>query len=163
MAARHRRRRGVPAGLGWDALVPPPPSAAGPPPGRGRSAWPCAAPTPARSARRRRRRQRAGQVARRARRAAFHRAEDDTLTLEAEELPAGFPNFAARRERPVTWTLMVRQGFAQAATKTYYLEGRKDYEGFRGRTDIGQIRTTGHVFVQLTAARETDRRRGRPQ
>ena len=50
---------------------------------------------------------------------------------------------------------MVRQGLAQAATKTYYLEGRKDYQGFRGRTDIGQIRTTGHVFVQLTAERET--------
>jgi hypothetical protein len=87
--------------------------------------------------------------------AAFHRAEDETLTLEAEELPAGFPRFADRRQRPVTWTLMVRQGLAQAATKTYYLEGRKDYQGFRGRTDIGQIRTTGHVFVQLTGPRET--------
>jgi hypothetical protein len=86
--------------------------------------------------------------------AAFHRAEDETLTLEAEELPAGFPRFATRRERPVTWTRIVRQGAAQAATKSYYLEGRKDYEGFRGRTDIGQIRTTGHVFVQMTAARE---------
>jgi hypothetical protein len=86
--------------------------------------------------------------------AAFHRAEDETLTLEAEELPAGFPRFAARRERPVTWTRVVRQGVAQAATKSYYLEGRKDYEGFRGRTDIGQIRTTGHVFIQMTAQRE---------
>jgi hypothetical protein len=86
--------------------------------------------------------------------AAFHRAEDETLTLEAEELPAGFPRFAARRERPVTWTRIVRQGVAQAATKSYYLEGRKDYDGFRGRTDIGQIRTTGHVFVQITAQRE---------
>lgn len=87
--------------------------------------------------------------------AAFHRAEDDTLTLEAEELPTGFPRFAERRQRPVTWTLIVRQGLAQAATKTYYLEGRKDYPSFRGRTDIGQIRTTGHVFVQLTGDRET--------
>jgi hypothetical protein len=87
--------------------------------------------------------------------AAFHRAEDETLTLEAEELPAGFPRFADRRQRPVTWTLIVRQGLAQAATKTYYLEGQKDYQGFRGRTDIGQIRTTGHVFVQMAGGRET--------
>ena len=87
--------------------------------------------------------------------AAFHRAEDETLTLEVEELPAGFPRFADRRQRPVTWTLIVRQGLAQAETKTYYLEGRKDYEGFRGRTDIGQIRTTGHVFVRITGGRET--------
>ncbi len=87
--------------------------------------------------------------------AAFHRAEDETLTLEAEELPAGFPRFATRRERPVTWTRIVRQGVAQAATKSYYLEGRKDYDGFRGRTDIGQIRTTGHVFVQMYGERET--------
>jgi hypothetical protein len=86
---------------------------------------------------------------------AFHRAEDETLTLEAEELPAGFPRFSARRERPVTWTRIVRQGFAQGATKTYYLEGQKDYEGFKGRTDIGRIRTTGHVFVRLTPDRET--------
>jgi len=95
-----------------------------------------------------------GQLAVRAA-AAFHRAEDDTLTLEAEELPAGFPRFAVRRERPVTWTRVVRQGVAQAAAKTYYLEGRKDYEGFRGRTDIGQIRTTGHVFVQVSGERLT--------
>jgi hypothetical protein len=95
-----------------------------------------------------------GQLAARAA-AAFHRAEDDTLTLEAEELPAGFPRFAARRERPVTWTRVVRRGVAQAASKTYYLEGRKDYDGFRGRTDIGQIRTTGHVFVQVAGDRET--------
>lgn len=87
--------------------------------------------------------------------AAFHRAEDETLTLEAEELPAGFPRFAARRERPVTWTRIVRQGLPQAAAKSYYLEGRKDYQGFRGRTDIGQIRTTGHVFVQVAGNRET--------
>jgi hypothetical protein len=87
--------------------------------------------------------------------AAFHRAEDDTLTLEAEELPAGFPRFAARRERAVTWTRIVRQGFAQGPTKTYYLEGRKDYEGFTGRTDIGRIRTTGHVFLRVTPGRET--------
>jgi hypothetical protein len=87
--------------------------------------------------------------------AAFHRAEDETLTLEVEELPAHFPRFADRRQRPVTWTLIVRQGLAQAATKTYYLEGRKDYEGFRGRTDIGQIRTTGYVFVQMAGGRET--------
>jgi hypothetical protein len=93
-----------------------------------------------------------GQLAARAA-AAFHRAEDETLTLEAEELPASFPRFAARRERPVTWTRVVRQGVAQAATKTYYLEGRKDYDGFRGRTDIGQIRTTGHVFVQVAGDR----------
>jgi hypothetical protein len=87
--------------------------------------------------------------------AAFHRAEDETLTLEAEELPAGFPRFAARRERPVIWTHIVRHGPALAAARTYYLEGRKDYEGFRGRTDIGQIRTTGHVFVQVAGDRET--------
>jgi len=87
--------------------------------------------------------------------AAFHRAEDETLTLEAEELPAGFPRFADRRQRPVTWTLMARQGLALAAAKTYYLEGRKDYQGFRGRTDIGQIRTTGHVFVWEAGGRET--------
>jgi hypothetical protein len=87
--------------------------------------------------------------------AAFHRAEDETLTLEAEELPAGFPRFAARRQKPVTWTRIVRQGVAQGTTKTYYLEGRKDYEGLRGRTDIGEIRTTGHVFVQVTGDRET--------
>jgi hypothetical protein len=87
--------------------------------------------------------------------AAFHRAEDETLTLEAEELPAGFPRFADRRQRPVTWTLIVRQGLAQAATKTYYFEGQKDYQGFRGRTDIGQIRTTGHVFVRTAGGRET--------
>ncbi len=87
--------------------------------------------------------------------AAFHRAEDETLTLEIEELPAGFPRFADRRQRPVTWTLMVRQGLAQAATKTYYLEGQKDYQGFRGRTDIGQIRTTGHVWVRMAGGRET--------
>ena len=86
--------------------------------------------------------------------AAFHRAEDETLTLEIEELPAGFPRFADRRQRPVTWTRIVRHGLAQAATKTYYLEGQKDYP-FRGRTDIGQIRTTGHVFVQLAGGRET--------
>ena len=86
---------------------------------------------------------------------AFHRAEDDTLTLEAEELPAGFPKFAARRERAVIWTRVTRQGFAQGPTKTYYLEGRKDYDGFRGRTDIGQIRTTGHVFVQVAGERLT--------
>ena len=85
--------------------------------------------------------------------AAFHRAEDETLTLEAEELPAGFPPFGARRERPITWTRVARHGVAQAATKTYYLEGRKDYDGFRGRTDIGQIRTTGHVFVQAAGER----------
>jgi hypothetical protein len=95
-----------------------------------------------------------GQLAARAA-AAFHRAEDETLTLEAEELPAGFPRFAARRERPITWTRVVRQGVAQAPTKTYYLEGRKDYDGFRGRTDIGRIRTTGHVFVQVARDRET--------
>jgi hypothetical protein len=87
--------------------------------------------------------------------AAFHRAEDETLTLVAEELPAGFPRFADRRQRPVTWTLIVRQGLAQGAAKTYYLEGRKDYDGFRGRTDIGQIRTTGYVFVQMAGDRET--------
>lgn len=87
--------------------------------------------------------------------AAFHRAEDETLTLEAERLPAGFPRFASRRERPVTWTVMVRHGLAQGAAKTYYLEGRKDYEGFRGRTDIGQIRTTGHVFVKMDGERVT--------
>jgi hypothetical protein len=85
----------------------------------------------------------------------FHRAEDETLTLEAEELPAGFPRFAARRERPVTWTRIVRQGVAQGAAKAYYLEGHKDYEGFTGRTDIGRIRTTGHVFVRMVGARET--------
>lgn len=87
--------------------------------------------------------------------AAFHRAEDETLTLESEELPKGFPRFAARRERPITWTRIVRQGFAQGQSKTYYLEGRKDYETFRGRTDIGVIRTTGHVFVRMTPQRET--------
>ena len=87
--------------------------------------------------------------------AAFHRAEDETLTLEVEELPAGFPRFADRRQRPVTWTLIVRQGLALGATTTYYLEGQKDYEGFRGRTDIGRIRTTGHVFVQMAGGRET--------
>jgi hypothetical protein len=87
--------------------------------------------------------------------AAFHRAEDETLTLEAEELPKGFPRFAARRERPITWTRIVRQGFAQGQSKTYYLEGRKDYEAFRGRTDIGVIRTTGHVFVRMSPQRET--------
>jgi hypothetical protein len=87
--------------------------------------------------------------------AAYHRAEDETLTLEAEELPAGFPRFAARRERPIAWTLMARHGVAQAATRTYYLEGRKDYTGLRGRTDIGEIRTTGHVFVQMTGERAT--------
>jgi hypothetical protein len=87
--------------------------------------------------------------------AAFNRAEDETLTLEAEELPAGFPRFAARREKPVTWTQIVRQGVAQGTAKTYYLEGRKDYGGLRGRTDIGEIRTTGHVFVQMTGDRET--------
>jgi hypothetical protein len=87
--------------------------------------------------------------------AAFHRAEDETLTLEAEELPKGFPRFAARRERPITWTRIVRQGFAQGQSKTYYLEGRKDYEGFRGQTDVGVIRTTGHVFVRMTPGRET--------
>jgi hypothetical protein len=81
--------------------------------------------------------------------AAFHRAEDEILTLEAEQLPPGFPRFAVRRERPITWTLIARQGVAQGATKTYYLEGRKDYEGFRGRTDIGEIRTTGFVFAQM--------------
>jgi hypothetical protein len=85
----------------------------------------------------------------------FHRADDETLTLEAEELPAGFPRFAARRERPVTWTRIVRQGVAQGSAKAYYLEGRKDYEGFTGRTDIGRIRTTGHVFVRLSGGRET--------
>jgi hypothetical protein len=87
--------------------------------------------------------------------AAFHRAEDETLTLEAEELPAGFPRFPERRQRPVTWTLIVRQGLPQGPAKTYYLEGRKDYERFRGRTDICQIRTTGYVFVQMTGNRET--------
>lgn len=87
--------------------------------------------------------------------AAFHRAEDETLTLEAEQLPAGFPRFAVRRERPITWTLIARHGLVQAAAKTYYLEGRKDYEAFRGRTDIGQIRTTGHVFVQMDGDRVT--------
>ena len=87
--------------------------------------------------------------------AAFHRAEDETLTLEAEELPAGFPRFADRRQRPITWKVLVRQGLAQASAKSYYLEGEKDYPGFRGRTDIGQIRTTGHVFMQLTGGRET--------
>ena len=87
--------------------------------------------------------------------AAFHRAEDETLTLEAEELPAGFPRFADRRQRAVTWKVMVRQGLAQASAKTYFLEGEKDYPGFRGRTDIGQIRTTGHVFMQLAGGRET--------
>jgi hypothetical protein len=87
--------------------------------------------------------------------AAFHRAEDETLTLGAEELPAGFPRFADRRQRPITWTRIARQGTAQATVKTYYLEGWKDYEGHRGRTDIGQIRTTGHVFVQMSAGRET--------
>jgi hypothetical protein len=86
---------------------------------------------------------------------AFHRAEDETLTLEAEELPRGFPRFAARRERPITWTRIVRQGFAQGQSKTYYLEGRKDYETFRGQTDIGVIRTTGHVFVRMSPQRET--------
>lgn len=87
--------------------------------------------------------------------AAFHRAEDETLTLEAEELPKGFPRFAARRERPITWTRIVRQGFAQGQSKTYYLEGRKDYDAFRGQTDIGVIRTTGHVFVRMSPQRET--------
>jgi hypothetical protein len=86
---------------------------------------------------------------------AFHRAEDEAVTLEAEELPTGFPRFADRRQRPITWTRIARQGAAQAAAKTYYLEGWKDYQGFRGRTDIGQIRTTGHVFVQMSGARET--------
>jgi hypothetical protein len=87
--------------------------------------------------------------------AAFHRAEDEALTLQQEELPADFPTFAARRTRPIAWTRIVRQGVAQAATRTYYLEGAKDYEGFRGRTDIGRIRTTGHVFVRVAGPRET--------
>jgi hypothetical protein len=87
--------------------------------------------------------------------AAFHRAEDEVLTLEAEQLPPGFPRFAIRRERPITWTLIARQGVAQGTTKTFYFEGRKDYDGFRGRTDIGQIRTTGHVFMQIHGDRAT--------
>jgi hypothetical protein len=85
--------------------------------------------------------------------AAFHRAEDEVLTLEAEQLPAGFPRFAVRRERPITWTLLARQGVAQGATKAFYLEGRKDYAGFRGRTDVGEIRTTGFVFVRMDGDR----------
>jgi hypothetical protein len=87
--------------------------------------------------------------------AAFHRAEDETLTLEAEELPAGFPRFAARREHPVEWTRIARHGVAQGSTRTYYLEGQKTYPGFRGRTDIGEIRTTGYVFIQVSGDRET--------
>lgn len=86
---------------------------------------------------------------------AFHRAEDEALTLQSEELPPGFPTFAARRTRPIVWTRIVRQGVAQAASRTYYLEGAKDYDGFRGRTDIGRIRTTGHVFVRVAGPRET--------
>ena len=87
--------------------------------------------------------------------AAFHRAEDEALTLQSEELPAGFPKFAERRTRPIGWTRIVRQGVAQATARTYYLEGAKDYDGFRGRTDIGRIRTTGYVFVRVAGARET--------
>jgi hypothetical protein len=87
--------------------------------------------------------------------AAFHRAEDETLTLETEELPAGFPRFAVRRERPVEWTRIARHGVAQGSTRTYYLEGQKAYPGFRGRTDIGEIRTTGHVFIRIAGDRET--------
>jgi hypothetical protein len=86
---------------------------------------------------------------------AFHRAEDETLTLQREELPAGFPAFAVRRTLPIAWTRIVRQGAAQAAARAYYLEGAKDYDGFRGRTDVGRIRTTGHVFVRVDGARET--------
>jgi hypothetical protein len=86
---------------------------------------------------------------------AFHRAEDEALTLQSEELPPDFPKFAARRTRPITWTRIVRQGVAQAAARMYYLEGAKDYDAFRGRTDIGRIRTTGHVFVRVAGPRET--------
>ena len=83
--------------------------------------------------------------------AAFHRAEDETLTLEAEELPGGLP---ALRRSVASVRSPGRASRARARRRprheTYYLEGRKDYDGFRGRTDIGQIRTTGHVFVQMT-------------
>lgn len=85
----------------------------------------------------------------------FHRAEDEALTLEMEELPSRFPRFAERQKLPIVWTRIVRQGAAQAPKKTYYLEGYKDYEGFRGRVDVGRIRTTGHVFVQFDGRRET--------
>lgn len=85
----------------------------------------------------------------------FHRAEDETLTVETDELPRGFPNFAARQKVPIAWTRIVRHGPARASTRTFYLEGRKEYEGFTGRLDVGRIRTTGHVFMQFAGDRVT--------
>lgn len=85
----------------------------------------------------------------------FHRAEDETLTVETDELPPGFPGFGARQKMPITWTRIVRHGPARASARTFYLEGRKEYEGFTGRLDIGRIRTTGHVFIQFAGDRMT--------
>jgi hypothetical protein len=87
--------------------------------------------------------------------APFHRAEEDSLSVAQDELPGGFPRFAVRRTLPIVWTRIVRHGLAQAATRAYYLEGRKEYEAFSGRVDVGRIRTTGHVFVQVASGRET--------
>ena len=85
----------------------------------------------------------------------FHRAEDDTLSVETEELPSGFPTFATRQVLPIVWTRLVRHGLSQSAARTFYLEGHKDYEAFKGRFDVGRIRTTGHVFLQIAGDRET--------
>lgn len=77
---------------------------------------------------------------------AFHRAEDDQIeVLEAEQRKI-VPAFAVRRTVPVAWTAVVRLGVAQAPARTYYLEGETQY---------GSLVMTGHVWVQITADRET--------
>jgi hypothetical protein len=60
-----------------------------------------------------------------------------------------------RQALPIVWTRLVRHGLSPAAARTFYLEGHKDYQAFSGRIDVGRIRTTGHVFVQVEGERET--------
>lgn len=77
----------------------------------------------------------------------FHRAEDDTIARESGLLDQRPPAARERRQMPVTWTGIARLGVAQAATRTFYLEGRKTYGP--------RLVMTGHVWLQMTAGRET--------
>jgi hypothetical protein len=77
----------------------------------------------------------------------FHRAEDRYLENIGDEFPVKLEPFARRRTAPVTWTRILRHGPAQAASRTYYLEGEIEY----GPKAV----MAGSVWVRINADRET--------